>query len=65
MNRLRRMIETTFGQAKGYFGLEKPCARSWWGVLSRLIAKLTCLTLAGAINRQQGRSPLTLATFSF
>jgi hypothetical protein len=34
-------------------------------VLSRLIAKLTGLTLAAAINRQQGRSPLTLATFSF
>jgi hypothetical protein len=65
MNRLRRMIETTFGQAKEFFGLEKPRARSWWGVLSRLIAKLTGLTIAASINKQQGRSPLTLATFSF
>lgn len=29
MNRLRRMIETTFAQAKDVFGLEKPRARSW------------------------------------
>jgi len=65
MNRLRRMIETTFGQAKEFFSLEKPRARSWWGLLSRLIAKLTGLTIAAAINKQQDRSPLTLATFSF
>jgi hypothetical protein len=65
MNRLRRLVETTFAQAKDVFGLEKPGARSWWGVLSRLIAKLTGLTLAAWINKQQGRSPLALADFSF
>ena len=65
MNRLRRLIETTFGQAKEFFGLEKPRARSWWGVLSRLIAKLTGLTIAAAINKERGRSPLALANFSF
>lgn len=65
MNRLRRLIETTFAQAKDGFGLEKPRARSWWGLLSRLIAKLTGLTLAAWINKQQGRSPLALADFSF
>jgi hypothetical protein len=65
MNRARRMIETTFGQAKEFFGLEQPRARSWWGVLSRIIAKLTGLTIAASINKQHDRSPLTLATFSF
>lgn len=65
MNRLRRLVETTFAQAKDVFGLEKPRARSWWGLLSRLIAKLTGLTIAASINKQQGRSPLALADFSF
>jgi hypothetical protein len=65
MNRLRRLVETTFAQAKEVFGLEKPRARSWWGVLSRVIAKLTGLTLAAWINKQHGRSPLALADFSF
>jgi hypothetical protein len=65
MNRLRRLVETAIGQAKEVFGLEKPRARSWWGVLSRLIAKLTGLTLAAWINKQHGRSPLALADFSF
>jgi hypothetical protein len=65
MNRLRRCIETTFGQAKEVFGLEQPCARTLWGVGSRLIAQLTGLTLAAWINVQHGRSPLALAEFTF
>ena len=39
MNRARRVIETTFAQAKGAFGLEKSGARSLWGLQRRLIAK--------------------------
>ena len=46
MNRLRRMIETSFAQAKHTLGLERPGARGLWGVLSRLIAKLTGMTIA-------------------
>lgn len=65
MNRARRVIETTFAQAKGTFGLERPGARSVWGVLSRVIAKITGLTLAAKHNREQGHSPLRLAEFSF
>lgn len=70
MNRMRRLIlksfmETTFAQAKGTFGLEKPGARSVWGILSRVIAKITGLTLAAKHNREQGHSPLRLAEFSF
>lgn len=65
MNRTRRLIETTFAQAKGTFGLEKPGARSLWGILSRVIAKITGLTLAAKHNREQGHSPLRLAEFSF
>ncbi len=65
MNRARRLIETTFAQAKGTFGLEKPGARTVWGILSRVIAKITGLTLAAKCNREQGHSPLRLAEFSF
>lgn len=65
MNRARRLIETTFAQAKEVFGLEEPRARSLWGVLSRIIAKITGLTLAACFNRQQGYSPLRLAEFAF
>ena len=65
LNRVRREIDTTFAQAKGVFGLEKPKARSSWGVLSRLIAKITGLTIAAFQNTQNGRPPLELAEFSF
>ncbi len=65
MNRFRRLIESTFSQGKDCFGLEKPRARTLWGLLSRLIAKLTAMTIAAWANVEQGRSPLTLADFSF
>ena len=65
MNRTRRLIETTFAQAKSTFGLERPGARTVWGTLSRVIAKITGLTLAAKHNREQGHSPLRLAEFSF
>ncbi len=65
MNRTRRLIETTFAQAKGTFGLEKPGARSVWGILSRLVAKITGLTIAADCNRRQGHSALRLAEFAF
>lgn len=65
MNRSRRVIETTFAQAKGTFGLERPGARTVWGTLSRVIAKITGLTIAAKHNREQAHSPLRLAEFSF
>ena len=36
-----------------------------WGLISRLIAKLTGMTIAAWVNPKQGRSPLALADFSF
>lgn len=65
MNRARRVIETTFAQAKDTFGLERPGARSIWGILSRVIAKITGMTLAAFCNKKQGQSPLRLAEFAF
>jgi len=65
LNRTRRLIETAFSQSKEGFGVEKPFARSLWGLLCRLIAKLTGMTLAAWVNKQKGRSPLILASFTF
>ena len=65
MNRARRLIETTFSQSKDGFGMEKPFARTLWGLISRVIAKLTGMTLVAKFNKQNGRSPLTLAGFKF
>jgi hypothetical protein len=65
LNRVRRLIETTFAQGKDGFGLEKPFARTLWGLISRVIAKLTGLTIAAWFNKQNGRSPLILAGFTF
>jgi hypothetical protein len=65
MNRLRRWIETAFSQSKEGFGVEKPRARTLWGLISRLIAKLTGLTIAAWYNKKNGRSPLQLAEFTF
>ena len=62
---LRQRVETTIDQAKDFFGLEEPGAITWGGLCSRLLAKLTGMTLAAWINRQQGRSPLVLANFTF
>jgi hypothetical protein len=65
MNRVRRLIETTFSQSKDGFGMEKPFARSLWGLISRVIAKLAGMTIAALFNKQNGRSPLALAGFKF
>jgi hypothetical protein len=65
MNRARRLIETMFSQSKDGFGVEKPFARTLWGLISRIIAKLTGMTIAAWVNKQNGRSPLTLAGFTF
>jgi hypothetical protein len=65
MNRARRLIETVFAQAKDTFGLERPGARSVWGTLSRVIAKITGMTLAAFCNKEQGEPLLRLAEFTF
>jgi hypothetical protein len=62
---VRQRVETAIGQAKEWFGLEKPGAKTFWGLQSRLTAKLTGLALAAWINCQRQRSPLALADFAF
>jgi hypothetical protein len=62
---VRQRVETAIGQAKEWFGLEKSGAKTFWGLQSRLTAKLTGLALAAWINCQRQRSPLALADFTF
>jgi hypothetical protein len=64
-NRVRQRVETAIDQAKDFFGLEAPGAATFGGLCSRLLAKLTGMTVAAWANVQQGRSPLALADFSF
>jgi len=65
LNRVRRLIETMFSQSKEGFGMEKPYARTLWGLKSRIIAKLTGMTIAAWFNKHNGRTPLQLAGFTF
>lgn len=62
--RLRQRVETWNDQAKDFFGLERPGVKTFWGLRSRIIAKLTGLTLAGWLNAERGRPPLALAGFT-
>ena len=62
---VRQRVETAIGQAKEWFGLEKPGAKTFWGLQSRLTAKLTALAVAAWINCQRQRSPLALADCPF
>lgn len=63
--KVRQRIETTYSQAKAFLGLEKPGAKTLWGLISRLIAKLTVMALVAQENLRQGYSPLRLAEFAF
>ncbi len=50
-NRIRQMIETVNSQLKMQFNIETNYARSFWGLCTRLYAKLTAHTLCIYINR--------------
>jgi hypothetical protein len=62
---VRQRVETAIAQAKEWFGLEKTGAKTFWGLMTRLTAKLTGLALAAWVNCQRQRSPLALADFTF
>lgn len=54
-NRLRHTIEQTFSVLDAVLGLKFPRARTYWGLLTRLAAKLSAYNLAIAINYLLGR----------
>jgi hypothetical protein len=60
--RWRQIVETVNGQLTEVLGLSFPGARSPWGLLARVAAKVTALNLGIWLNRLFGRPDLALAT---
>jgi hypothetical protein len=58
----RQIIETVNGLLARVFHLHFPNARSFWGLRSRLAAKLLALNLGLWLNARFNRRPLALAT---
>ena len=59
---LKQVVETVNGQLEEVFGLQFPRARSKWGLLSRVAAKVAALNVGIWLNRLFGRPDLALAT---
>lgn len=59
---LKQVVETVNGQLEEVFGLQFPRARSKWGLLSRVAAKVAALNVGVWLNRHFGRPGLALAT---
>ena len=53
-NRLRQAIEFTFSLLEAIFHLKFPRARTHWGLLTRLAAKMSAYNIAVAVNRMLG-----------
>jgi hypothetical protein len=58
----RQVVETVNAQLTEVFGLPFPGARSAWGLLTRVAAKVVALNLGIWLNRLFGRPDLALAT---
>jgi hypothetical protein len=59
---LRQVVETVNQSLTGMLGLAFPKARTWWGLLTRVAAKVVAHNLMLLVNHEQGR-PL-FATFN-
>jgi hypothetical protein len=55
-NAVRQIIETVNGQLDGQFNIETNHAHTFWGLCTRLYAKLTAHTLCVYINRLLGKT---------
>ena len=55
-NAVRQIIETVNGQLDGQFSIETNHAHTFWGLCTRLYAKLTAHTLCIYINRLLGKT---------
>jgi hypothetical protein len=61
LSRLRRIIETTFGELVERFHIKRTWARDLWHLTHRLIRKLLSHTVGVWLNAQLGRPLLQLA----
>jgi len=60
-SKLRLMVETVNAQLQEQFKLSKHYAKSKWGLLTRISAKITAHTMGQVINLMLGRPRLALA----
>lgn len=58
----RHVVETVQGVLTAVFHLAFPGARTRWGLVARVAAKLAAFNLGVLLNRHFGRPPLALAT---
>lgn len=63
-NKIRLLVETINAQLQEQFHLSKHYAKSTWGLMTRIAAKLTMHTLGTVINQLYGRPPLALASLA-
>src|SRR5712691_5508876 len=61
LNRLRLICETVNAQLQEQLHLSKHYAKSTWGLLTRIAAKLTAHSVGMMVNQLLGRPPLRLA----
>jgi hypothetical protein len=61
-HRVRQLIEVVNAQLEGQFRIERTLAKSLWGLVTRVQAKLTAHTVGVYLNVLAGRPPLALKT---
>ena len=61
-HRLRQLVEVVNAQLQGQFAIERTLAKTLWGLVTRVQAKLTAHTLGVYLNVLGGHPPLALKT---
>jgi hypothetical protein len=61
-HRLRQLVEVVTAQLQGQFAIERTLAKTLWGLVTRVQAKLTARTLGVYLNVLSGQPPLTPQT---
>jgi hypothetical protein len=57
---LRQVVETAFQMLSAHFGLAFPRPRTYWGLLTRLGAKIAAFNLAVYVNHLFNRPPFAI-----
>ena len=61
-HRLRELIEVVNAQLQRQFAIERTLAKTLWGLVTRVQAKLTAYTIGLYLNVLSGHPPLALKT---
>jgi hypothetical protein len=57
-DRLRRQVERTYSQLKDQFLIERNYAKSFWGYKTRILSKITALTMLQYLNKFELNHPI-------